>query len=135
MNYRRGLHRLYLTLAAAWFLLVLFMVATDRWFWTPWRVLPITWGGGWQVVSQEPIPSQFGGVPVDAPATGRSPDALDDMLSRMPKSNRNARPLSLTRKAEDVAALALPFPILGYALLFWVWPWVYRGFGPKASVG
>jgi hypothetical protein len=52
-----------------------------------------------------------------------APHALDDMLFHMPRA---APPLRLV--VRNVAALALPLPILGYALLFWVWPWVYRGF-------
>jgi hypothetical protein len=136
MNYRRGLHRLYVVFAAAWFLLVLFMVAAERWLWAPWHVLPATWH------------DQFGGIPVDAPKAGdwgavkeepippppsgfeKPPsDALDGMLSHMPKVKPSARPTrSVLRKAGDVAALSLPLPILGYVLLFWVGPWVYRGF-------
>lgn len=95
------------------------MVATDHWLWKPWHVPPIAWSGAWQVVKEEPIPHRLR-------ARG---SALDDMLSRMPKARAGAPvPRSVFRKSEDIAALALLLPILGYALLFWVWPWIYRGF-------
>jgi hypothetical protein len=126
MNYRRGLHRLYLVLAASWFLLVLFMVATDHWFWTPWRVLPVTW---------EQLAKKHGLTVSDVPAPPPGfevsrPDALDDMLSGMPKAAPS--PLRILR---DVAALSVPLPALGYLLFFWVWPWIYRGFRPTAPAG
>lgn len=43
INFGRGFQRMYVVLAAAWFLLVAFMVASDHWLWVPWRVTPTTW--------------------------------------------------------------------------------------------
>jgi hypothetical protein len=120
VNYRRGLRRLYLTLAAAWFLVVLFMVATDHWLWTPWNVLPVTWG---RLAKERGVWISTG------PPVELSPKdvQLDQILATLPVS-----PLRIAR---NVAALALPLPILGYVLLFWVWPWIYRGFRPTAPAG
>jgi hypothetical protein len=131
MNYRRGLRRLYAVLAGAWLLLVLLMVAGERWLWAPWHVLPVT---GDQLTREargrnsRTGGSQFGGVPVDAPkpcGLGVGGGAVELSPSEV---SVNPNEFSAFGKAKSVAALSLPLPILGYVLLFWVWPWVHRGF-------
>jgi hypothetical protein len=115
MNYRRGLQRLYAVLASAWFLLVLFMVAADRWLWVPWHVFPATGEGlakEYRVSVSQVAPVELSPAEVTLKAK-----------------------LSFSRKAESVGLLSLPFPVLGYVVLFWVGPWVYRGFRPTAPAG
>jgi hypothetical protein len=41
--------------------------------------------------------------------------------------------VSPARKVLWIAGLALPLPLLGYALLFHVFRWVYLGFRPKSA--
>jgi hypothetical protein len=102
LDYRRGLQRLYVVLAVAWFLLVLFQVASDHWVREPWRITPSTWSE---------MAKRYGAVEA---APGTKADF--------------AVTVSPLRKATWIIWLSLPIPVVGYVLLFEVSRWVYHGF-------
>ena len=103
MNYRRGLQRLYLVLAVAWVAGVLFVVPSGRW--EPWhkKVDPKVW-------------ADLGVVPATPEEV-----SFSDL-----KSIRDYR-IEVWLWATGLAFIP---PLIGYAFLFLVAPWVYRGFHP-----
>jgi len=136
MNYRRGFQRTYAVLAVAWIALVIFMVTSDRWIWTQWRITPTTWDAlAKECGSVDVPPGELGSNPTD-------PSAIADQYIRQldqqnrPAQNNNqsvkngAKTLVVPPgpKVEWTAALSLPVPVLGYLFLFVVIPWIYRGF-------
>jgi hypothetical protein len=108
MNYGRGLRRVYALLTVAWIALVVSMVVSNRWVWTPWRITPTT---------EDALLKEYGGVVADP---------NDHQYDDSPLVKAVGPPVS--RKIAEVAALALPIPITGYLLLFYAVPWVFRGF-------
>jgi hypothetical protein len=105
MNYRRGVHRIYLTLTLAWIALVVFMVVSDRWICEPlWRIVPTTY---------HELDKQYA-------AAARGPE--EDF-------GYNFAPLAIA-KMTWIVGLALPLPLIGYLLFLQLLPWIYRGFRP-----
>lgn len=97
---RRGLQRLYAVLAITWLGMVVYMVASDRWIWEPWRITPTSW---------DDIVNRSGAV--DGPIYTKAAYTL-----MVPRST----------KVMWIAGLSLPMPIVGYLLVFHVSGWVYR---------
>lgn len=101
MNYRRGFQRVYAVLTVVWAAAMLFAVLSD--VWQPWYS-PIL-NGGWsstedqlRIVRSEPLPGQ----------------TLDSAQQ--------------VRRWLWAAGLSTLPPLLGYLILFYLVPWVYRGF-------
>lgn len=102
MYYRRGFQRIYAVLTVVWVAGVLFAVLSGRW--EPWYS-PLL-NGGWSSTEQlSPI---------------RPPDFAKFMMEETRRRWLWATMLSITA------------PALGYGLLFYIGPWLYRGFRPRA---
>jgi hypothetical protein len=103
MNYRRGFQRVYAALTVVWITVIMFVVLAD--FWQPWYS-PI-FNGGWSstedqsplaVVRSEPLPAQTWTV------------------------------AQQVRRWTWATGLSMVPPLLGYLILFYLLPWIYRGF-------
>jgi len=115
MNYRRGLQRVYAALTVVWIAGVLFAVLMGRW--EPWhRFEP---QNGWSFVNETPTVS-----PEDFlnGKTARLSDIDDAATQRMIMHQRWAW-------ASGISTVP---PLVLYFLLFYVAPWIYRGFRPNA---
>lgn len=105
---RLGFQRLYAVLALVWIGIAAFTVLSGKW--EPW----LRFRTDWHVVA-----SEYGGTVSPTPPSGAEPvsvrfEDLEPIPSRWPWA---------------VGASIIP-PLLGYVLLFYVVPWVYRGFRP-----
>ena len=114
MNYRRGLQRLYAALTVAWVSAMLLTLPPDR-------------IKAWSVPSNGPSPTEFLGFERDHPMRY----AVDlFLINNLPNPSWNSR---LQKFTWLICILAVP-PVLGYAILFGVAPWVYRGFKPATHI-
>jgi hypothetical protein len=108
MNYRRGLQRVYAVLTVVWIAAVLFVIPPDRL-----RV----WSGELESID-------------DFMAFGRDHPIRNTLffilVNNFPNPHYDSR---LEKCAWLATTLFLP-PILGYLLIFYVGPWIYRGFRP-----
>lgn len=138
MNYQRGFQRLYVLLVICWIAFV--VLATQSGRWRPWPYMPrASWElqtsaipprGQWEIESETPIVP-----PVMTPIPAKtndpkfvSPEKFLRDAALQEERHRNIVKWSL------VAGAAVAPSALGYALLFYVAPWVYRGFKPGAQI-
>jgi len=120
MNYRRGLQRVYAVLSATWAIAVLFAVLSGHW--QPWE--------RFQIAETEIAPTS---VEFDPSELRPVPDVSpEEFLKQNPRKTAKLAdilpdPSTWRRIAWTASAASLP-PIVGYSILFLVFPWVYRGF-------
>jgi len=105
MNYRRGLQRLYLALTVVWIAAVVLTVLPGRW--RPWLALNI-----WEMDLRP-----------DAPTLTASLADIDEVATAALEVH--------TRRVWTIGLSLIP-PILVYLFVFYIAPWLYRGFRPKA---
>ena len=119
MNYRRGLQRVYAVLTAIWMACVLFTVLTGRW--EPWQHLQADWTppppGSWQGPAPIISPEEF-----LKKNTARLSDIDEAATQRM---------LMHQRFGWAFGVSTIP-PLAAYLILFFIVPWVYRGFKQKS---
>jgi hypothetical protein len=106
MNYRRGFQRLYLVCATAWMAGTLFAMLSGRW--EPWH--PRKSNGG----------SQFLVSPEEFLA---HPD---------PSYWSHQQRQEQIKKWLSVVAISIGLPLAVYVLVFWIAPWIQRGFGSES---
>jgi hypothetical protein len=141
MNYRRGLQRVYAVLTVVW---VVVVVAVSLRNWSEpndWVTIKDEYGG---VPTSPPgkkfVPPPLDSFQPDAP-TGRMGKYSDsDIATPVPGSPDvplhvvSSEPLSSGHAPRSDWAywsmMVLGAPALGYLFLFYVVPWVYRGFAP-----
>jgi hypothetical protein len=141
MNYRRGFQRLYVVLAVVWIAGAPFSVLYGRW--EPWLIFQRTElyasevrianvdhssPTGWSFANESPRQNSSSVIP--AP-----PLPLGVKLARLRVVDWPAteRMRAHQRWIWAGSLLALP-PLFGYLILFFVIPWVYRGFKPGAQI-
>ena len=124
--------RAYAAGTVIWAAAILFVILAD--LWRPWYS-PI-FNGGWsstedhQVVQTEPfipppLESNLGPAPSPTPS-----DVLDSFLAKQQERQMQQRRI---RSFLWTVGLALIPPTMGYVLLFYVVPWIYRGFNPRTQ--
>ncbi|MGB6942958.1 MAG: hypothetical protein WBE37_11215 [Bryobacteraceae bacterium] len=115
MNYRRGLRRVYLVLAAAWIAGVTLALFSGRW--QPWRSELPVW------------------VTQNATLQRPTPDS-DSPFKVTPEAFLHEEAMKEIRHRTWIwtAGLSIVPPALLYALVFGIAPWVYRGFSPGAQI-
>ena len=119
MNYRRGLQRVYVVLTAIWMACVLFTVLTGRW--EPWRKATTDF-------TPPPPDSWQGPAPVISPE-----EFLKKKTARLEDVDEAAtRQLMMRQRFGCAFAIAIAPPLFAYLALFFVVPWVYRGFRSNA---
>jgi hypothetical protein len=138
MNYRRGFQRVYLTLAGAWFVLASFMILSYQWVWVDWRLTPRTVDELIRKYRDPDVrPAPPPGYTLDATPQPKSPPDPDTfMASGGPKKTFTeadvADPaylrLPLSTRILWITELGVAFPLAGYLMLFYLFPWVYLGF-------
>ena len=114
MNYKRGFQRLYAVLTLTWAGLVLLTAPSDRLrFWT-------TPADAWTIVSERPIEVSPDAVQ-PLPKSGQWQSTLDGAAPT---------PFDQTRigKALWLVSYLVLVPGIGYTALFYLFPWIYRGF-------
>jgi hypothetical protein len=127
MNYRRGLQRVYAVFAAIWIAGILFAVLSGRW--EPWHTpsapisdkLPPPPAGytppptpGWSFVDEPPK--------TEPPKTAKIDDIDETATQRM----------IIRQRWSWASGLSTIPPLIFYLILFYVVPWVYRGFKQKS---
>ena len=140
-NYRHGLQRLYVVLAISWITFV--VVATQSGRWRPWPYMPrASWElpphdsvvpaphGQWEIESETPIVP-----PVTAPSPTKTngPQFVSPEKFLRDAALQEERHRSIVRWSW-VTGIAIVPSALGYVLLFYVAPWVYRGFRPGTQI-
>jgi hypothetical protein len=139
MNYRRGLQRFYVVLVICWIAFV--VVATQSGRWRPWPYMPrASWEvpphdpavpapqGKWEIESETPIvPPTSASKP--RPTKSDGPDFVSPEKFLHDAALQEERHRSIIRWSW-VTGLAIVPSALGYVLLFYVAPWIYRGFRP-----
>ena len=124
MNYWRGFQRLYVVLATAWIAAIPFAVLSGRW---------------------EPYSAQDSSVPAVTPVHDDGKTVLtqltDEQLQVYKELLLKKQAQALLEKNRLVRAqwlwtigLSLLPPFLLYGLLFYIGPWVYRGFRPGRHI-
>ena len=120
MNYRRGLQRLYVLIVVCWTAFVLFATQSGRW--KPW---PAAYNPGWDVESITPIASSSG---VSDKSSDQKWAVTPEQYLRDVARQENRRRAVV--RWSWIAGYALAPINLGHFLLFFVTPWIYRGFAP-----
>ena len=140
MNYRRGLQRLYAVLAVVWIAGAPFAVLSGSW--EPWlkfqgaelytaedRTANVDHSSptGWSIANESPKqrPSVIPAPPL--------PIGVKMARLRVVDWAATERMRAYQRWIWAGGLLALP-PIFGYLILFYVIPWVYRGFKPGTQI-
>jgi hypothetical protein len=112
MNYRRGFQRVYAMLAAVWIAAVLFVIPPDRF-----KV--------WSVELESP--EEFLNFQRDHPTRNMLFFLLVDNFPNPHYSSK------VEKSAWLATTLLLP-PVFGYFLLFYVGPWIFRGFRSETHI-
>src|SRR5208283_55834 len=130
VNYRRGFQRLYILASIVWIVALLFVLPHDRLsFWSVAKKSPLVvdpsqvddpWNGydAKKDLGNDPV------VPVPPPPPGSIP--IGDQ--KVPDST------SRTQRTMWLASALFGPPALGYAAIFFVIPWVCRGFRPVLQI-
>lgn len=108
-NYRRGLRRVYLVLAVAWIAGVTATLSSGHW--QPWRSTLPAW-----VTQNETL----------------QPSSSDPGVTITPETFLHDEAMKEIRHRTWIwdTSLSIGPPLLLYALLFGIVPWIYRGFKP-----
>jgi len=120
MNYRRGLQRLYVLMVLCWIAFVLLATQSGRW--KPW---PAAYNSEWDIESMTPIASSSA---VSEKPTDPKWTVTPEQYLRRYARQQNQR--SYIVRWSWVAGLSIIPPLLTYFLLFYITPWIYRGFAP-----
>ena len=137
MNYRRGFQRFYAVVACAWIASISFAILSGSW--RPWYS-PI-FNHGWSstedvppvtVVKSEPLPAGTGTIASLSPSTGDK--ASPFIVSPEEFLRQETAHQHKIRMWSRMTVLALSPPLIGYLVLFFIVPWVYRGFSPKTQI-
>jgi hypothetical protein len=150
MNYRRGLQRVYAVLTVAWVAVLLFALpadrlkfwsATEEWGasdkpvgnpndWTPVKETAIDYGSH----SVAPLPP--GAILVDpSRVTPVAPSTLTDAdIQKLDAAKGVPFGHSPGGKGVWLAGVLFLPPVAGYAAIFLLVPWVYRGFKPAKQI-
>jgi len=118
VNYRRGLQRAYAVLAIGWIAAILFVTLSE----TPSATLS---DADIAKLDSQPVVKEEHGPPPDPSRWESTQDHLTVVESRpLPTAPRNWL---------RIGALSFAPPLVGYAMLFYVIPWVYWGFKPSTQ--
>jgi hypothetical protein len=131
MNYRCGLQRVYAVLTTAWIIALLFILPADR--------LKFWQADQWETLADHAVPMSAAAASPQPKSSGQ-PDIDYDALAKRAISETSQVKFAATPSSWDqsrthkflwlMSFLMLP-PAVGYAALFLVIPWVYRGFRPR----
>lgn len=133
MNYRRGFQRVYAVLVVLWIGSVLFALPSDRLrFWSTAEGLAANTHGDpndWTVVKETPLDLSKYGTVLPAQSKEATPEAPIDFSHA---TVEDPRPTQTTEsrlgKTAWLGEVLFGPPLLGYAAIFLVTPWIYRGF-------
>ena len=128
MNYRRGLRRAYAVLTATWVAVLLFTLPSDRLkFWSaPPQNVKVT--------------NRFGDEPIPPPPPSGvrfQEEQHSDSFQEAARSGdwniwtRDGEPATRVQKVLWLAGVLFIPPVFGYIAIFFMIPWVYRGFRPS----
>jgi len=135
MNYRLGLLRAYVVLSVLWASTILLVLPSERLhFWDRQTNTLTTVHGHWEadptVRPQEP--QGGGGLDLSKYGPGKYRVTTDGGVYEVTiEKFAPKEPSRIQRGIWLACVLVLP-PVLGYAAIFLVSPWVYRGFRPVA---
>ncbi len=127
MNYRRGFQRIYAVLTVAWIVAVLLILPPDRWnFWRTWDAF--------DELELHPCVGPCSAEELKQPWIAAILDR-EARLAIQPKWKTFGEYITLSVPVESrvqrflwlFGLLVLP-PAMGYAVLFLLAPWIFRGF-------
>jgi hypothetical protein len=135
MNYRRGFQRLYVVLAAGWILAALVVLPSERIrFWHAEQRLGNLSGSTSDVPAHENIFDQLARERESLQTHTERSEQTKKPLTVVSSVDDAPAPESRLRKALWLAGVLIGPPATGYGFLFFVIPWIYRGFRPASRM-
>jgi hypothetical protein len=134
MNYRRGLQRVYAVLTVAWITFVFLTILPGRW--EPWTNWDVWVNRGWSFADGKQGMASLDDI-VAVPTPAGQPQQYEIDLSKLRDTPPPKPTVSIEeflshertkRKLTWAVGLSLLSPLVPYVLLFYILPWVYRGF-------
>jgi len=137
MNYRRGFQRLYLVFAAGWILAALVVLPSETVrFWHAEQQLANPSSSTSDAPAHEDVVDQIARERGTLQTSTERPDQTKKPLRVVSSyyATDATPPESRMRKALWLAGVLIAPPATGYVLLFFLIPWIYRGFKPARQM-